>query len=665
MSKILHVNVANKAATYQNRDGAIVCGNSDYLLEFSFDEEWAAYQKKTARFEWAGKYEDVEFEGDTCQVPVIKNTTKVFVGVYVGEEPEDESMLSSTRCEIPCNLSVRCGAPTAHDDTGENYTNEARGYAASAKESADRAEEAAEQAAIEAAENMNGGKILVDTLDGILKYGTLEEAQRNAGASKNAEILQALADADGSNNFIFGKGFYPFEKEFGLRADMCLEGVRDKTTLVFPNSKGLVTNKKGYFHKMYVKNLCISSRGHCIDFKNDGVDFPNSVYFSEFDGLDLYSDEGCCIYAGDNANCAGLDAMVFQCKFRNLFVGAPNGDGIYGVGGLGIVFENISDRYRTNAIFKNCYGTWYDCNTSFGYADYFLHIDEDAPQRYNAYIIMENVNMETLRVGGVFVEKLYYGHTMVKLRNVSMIVEPKLLSISDGEKISTHPLHFGTVNKDLIIQDVRYHILSDQSGAAVQWEDIYDVPESDISIHTVSTDCLNIADNVRIYDRTETAVQLYNDTIYTRSKSSENNVQNKYKTVPEMNIGYMHGTRGRIAYEVDMGTFTQSSVLRLGENSHCDGIVFKNTTEEKFVAGIQLSNYLRKNDGKTFYLRNDGTEIVQINPSSSYSKFINKEDDDTSWCFYLQPNSVIVYTIFYDSSKNQTNFIEISRHTIE
>lgn len=147
MSKILHVNVANKVATYQNRDGAIVCGNSDYLLEFSFDEEWAAYQKKTARFEWAGKYEDVEFEGDTCQVPVIKNTTKVFVGVYVGEEPEDESMLSSTRCEIPCNLSVRCGAPAAHDETGANYTNEARGYAASAKESAERAEEAAEQAA--------------------------------------------------------------------------------------------------------------------------------------------------------------------------------------------------------------------------------------------------------------------------------------------------------------------------------------------------------------------------------------------------------------------------------------------------------------------------------------------------------------------------------------
>ena len=63
----------------------------------------------------------------------LQNAVKVFVGVYVGEVAEDEEILSSTRCEIPCSLSVRCGNPRANADTGEHYTNEAKGYAAQAQ----------------------------------------------------------------------------------------------------------------------------------------------------------------------------------------------------------------------------------------------------------------------------------------------------------------------------------------------------------------------------------------------------------------------------------------------------------------------------------------------------------------------------------------------------
>lgn len=143
----LQITVDKKIATYNERDGVIICGNSDYQIKFIFDEEWAGQEKKTARFEWNARYHDAEFEGDTCPVPVITNADQCHVGVYVGEAPESATLLSSTRATIKCQRSVRCGAPTASNGTGENYTNEARGYAAEAKEAAKTAEDAAAEVA--------------------------------------------------------------------------------------------------------------------------------------------------------------------------------------------------------------------------------------------------------------------------------------------------------------------------------------------------------------------------------------------------------------------------------------------------------------------------------------------------------------------------------------
>lgn len=138
----LQIKVQNKVATYIVRGGSIVCGNSDYQIQFLFDAEWEEHEAKTARFEWNDTYRDVEFTGNICPVPVISNTELCKVGVYVGESPEDGAIISSTRTQIPCQRSIRCGAPLPSPDTGEHYTNEARGYAAEAKASAEVAEEA-------------------------------------------------------------------------------------------------------------------------------------------------------------------------------------------------------------------------------------------------------------------------------------------------------------------------------------------------------------------------------------------------------------------------------------------------------------------------------------------------------------------------------------------
>ena len=99
---ILNILVVNKIATFQKRDGCIVCGNSDYQIKFTFDSDWDAYTDKTARFIWNGEFIDVDFTGDTCDVPIIKDTDSVKVGVYAGE------LKTTTPAEIGCYRSILC-----------------------------------------------------------------------------------------------------------------------------------------------------------------------------------------------------------------------------------------------------------------------------------------------------------------------------------------------------------------------------------------------------------------------------------------------------------------------------------------------------------------------------------------------------------------------------
>ena len=100
--RILHISVLDKKATYLSRDGDIVCGNSDYVIEFAFDAEWAEHEEKIARFIWNGHYKDVTFTGTTCPVPIITNASEVEVGVYAGE------LSTTTPATIGCQKSILC-----------------------------------------------------------------------------------------------------------------------------------------------------------------------------------------------------------------------------------------------------------------------------------------------------------------------------------------------------------------------------------------------------------------------------------------------------------------------------------------------------------------------------------------------------------------------------
>ena len=104
--------VADKIAT--NPDNAkIVCGNSDYVIAFEFDNEWNAYEVKTARFTYQrrGKslYEEKVFTGNECPVPKLTDILEVHVGVYAG------NLSTSTPARLECERSILCGDPV-HDE---------------------------------------------------------------------------------------------------------------------------------------------------------------------------------------------------------------------------------------------------------------------------------------------------------------------------------------------------------------------------------------------------------------------------------------------------------------------------------------------------------------------------------------------------------------------
>lgn len=132
----LNITVTKKVATYLQRDGAIVCGNSDYQITFTFDAEWDAYPTKTARFIWNGKYWDQPFTGNVCPVPIITGATEVTVGVYAGD------LRTTTPASIPCKRSILCGVGQTHDEKVADYRDAAESAAVRAEEAAQRAEDA-------------------------------------------------------------------------------------------------------------------------------------------------------------------------------------------------------------------------------------------------------------------------------------------------------------------------------------------------------------------------------------------------------------------------------------------------------------------------------------------------------------------------------------------
>lgn len=109
----IDIRIKDKIAMRTGGEAFIVRDNSDYVINFTFDVEWAEETAKTARFALQrGGYMDVPFTGSSVAVPVISTGRRVDVGVFAG------NLRTTTSATLPLVPSIRSkgGAPVPPED---------------------------------------------------------------------------------------------------------------------------------------------------------------------------------------------------------------------------------------------------------------------------------------------------------------------------------------------------------------------------------------------------------------------------------------------------------------------------------------------------------------------------------------------------------------------
>lgn len=110
----INITVAHKVAVSDTQ--SIVCDNSDYMVHWTLDEEWAAYDTKTMRTIYMdGTFTDTVFSGDVIALPVCTVPGVVQIGLFAGN-------IRTSRVAILRALpSVRSGAGAPEDPTPHVY----------------------------------------------------------------------------------------------------------------------------------------------------------------------------------------------------------------------------------------------------------------------------------------------------------------------------------------------------------------------------------------------------------------------------------------------------------------------------------------------------------------------------------------------------------------
>ena len=109
----LLIRIKDKIAKPLNN--CVICDNSDYTVKFIFDEEWEKEPLRIARFIWNKQYVDVQFTGDTCEVPVISKTNNLAIGVYAG------NLRTTTPAILTCYTSILSEDVIEHSVTPSEY----------------------------------------------------------------------------------------------------------------------------------------------------------------------------------------------------------------------------------------------------------------------------------------------------------------------------------------------------------------------------------------------------------------------------------------------------------------------------------------------------------------------------------------------------------------
>ena len=77
----LHIKIRKRIARLAYGEN-FVSYNEGYKIIFDFDREWDSIENKTARFIFGENYIDYPFNGNEVEIPLIKNTDTLEIGVY-------------------------------------------------------------------------------------------------------------------------------------------------------------------------------------------------------------------------------------------------------------------------------------------------------------------------------------------------------------------------------------------------------------------------------------------------------------------------------------------------------------------------------------------------------------------------------------------------------
>ena len=103
MKKTIHITVRSRVPTITEGE-EVISHNSDYEIEFDFDEEWTDNYKTVYFVCEDGSHQPVVINGNICPVPMLDGEhRRIFIGVQEGSSVEP-SVLKTTR---PCCLKVR------------------------------------------------------------------------------------------------------------------------------------------------------------------------------------------------------------------------------------------------------------------------------------------------------------------------------------------------------------------------------------------------------------------------------------------------------------------------------------------------------------------------------------------------------------------------------
>ena len=96
---IINITVKGKVASSDTK--VIVNGNSDYVVNWVLDGEWADYDTKTMRVRhYDGTVIDCIFTGYSCSLPIITETCMIEIGLFAG------NLITSTPATISCTRCI-------------------------------------------------------------------------------------------------------------------------------------------------------------------------------------------------------------------------------------------------------------------------------------------------------------------------------------------------------------------------------------------------------------------------------------------------------------------------------------------------------------------------------------------------------------------------------